>query len=208
MGNQESYDRMVRAIVNGAIAMVGAGSSAQVGYPSLGDLLALLAREAIDTYPEREAEIRAMESSADALVRAQEYESILGRPKVRQILSQVYGPDVATFSDFHRDLLRLPFVHLLTTNTDRKFDSAGAWLRGPGVRGYPLAGCLRSVRQGFRRPRQVWLHERDRPRHVSPRRRSRSIPLLGLRPPPPPRATVCWPPKPTTSSSPSRPRSR
>ncbi len=124
MQNREDYESLVQAIANGAIAMVGAGSSMGAGYPSWDGLLKFISGEILRTHPEAALRLASLRQSKDALVEAACCEELLGRDALLAMVAGIFAPAKARLSDFHRDLLRLPFTHYLTFNYDYVLEAA------------------------------------------------------------------------------------
>jgi hypothetical protein len=107
-----------------AIALVGAGSSKRVGYPLWGELLAKMAGEILQAHPHSRDELAAIASGNDAAWQAEEYRRLLGDDGYAALIRETFGPERAPFDDFHRDLVRVPFRHVFTTNYDAVLESA------------------------------------------------------------------------------------
>jgi hypothetical protein len=84
------YDRLVDAIADGAIAMVGAGCSAGLAYPRWSALLELLDAECARLYP-ADAELRAARASSDPLVRAEVFARLMGPARLGMFVAAVYA---------------------------------------------------------------------------------------------------------------------
>jgi len=63
----DAYRRMVEAVASGAIALVGAGSSARIGYPAWKELIERLAQEARQADPDN-PNLNDLETTKDDLV--------------------------------------------------------------------------------------------------------------------------------------------
>lgn len=123
--NYAAYEALVRALrEGGAIALVGAGSSARVGYPLWGGLLARLEAEVRRLRPHAEGELKGLASESDTLWRAERYRALLGPDGYEPLMREIFGPRQPPFDGFHQDLLRLPFRHVLTTNYDPVLEHA------------------------------------------------------------------------------------
>ena len=109
--------------VSGCSAFIGAGSSAQSGMPRWSELLERLQDAAVAATG---SDIQT--PSKDALVRAQAYETAIGREGVGQIISDLYSrPPAATIhAAFHTNLFGIPFRQVVTTNYDLVIESAYA----------------------------------------------------------------------------------
>ena len=113
-----------------AVLLVGAGSSMSAGFASWTGLLQHLEQRADEASPpvrgtHAASILGALQRAArarDRLVRAQgweHYHGILGR-----LFHRPAGELRAALTSFHRDLVRLPFRALLTTNYDRVLEAA------------------------------------------------------------------------------------
>jgi hypothetical protein len=139
--DQRAFLSLVKLIGSGqALAMVGAGLSAQLGYPTWGDLLNVLhqrAGGAIDKLdPGRRGRAEAILSSLpsrngppstvgqkppaasllDSRDSPQEYKDALGEDftfVLREVFRRDHTPDATV-----RSVVRMPFRHVLTTNYD------------------------------------------------------------------------------------------
>src|SRR6266540_2647391 len=108
-----------------ALALVGAGSSARVGYSVWSQLADALRAEALRARPDDARRIEALaRSDSDPLFLAGEYREMLGPSKYEEFIERTFGPDVTNVTQFHADLVRLPFKHVLTTNYDAVLENA------------------------------------------------------------------------------------
>jgi len=121
----EPYQDLVEAVASGAIAFIGAGSSARLGYPAWSDLLGKLAAEAATAQPDH-PELPSLLKAKDGLVRAEHYCAILGADRFAKVIELTYGPRSPQYDQFHRDIIEAPFSNLLTTNYDLVLEAAAA----------------------------------------------------------------------------------
>lgn len=123
--NQHAYTELVKTLRGGgAIALIGAGSSARVGYPVWSRLLALMAEEILRQRPLVQDELTQLAGAEDQLWRAEEYRRLLGPDQYAALMRQIFGPQDVTVDRFHELLVRLPFRHVLTTNYDPVLEDA------------------------------------------------------------------------------------
>lgn len=106
------------------LGIIGAGSSARVGYPTWNQFLEKLEKEIRRSYPGMEQELESLASEPDLLWRAQEYRRLLGLDIYSAVIREQFGPEDGRFDEFHRELVLLPFSHILTTNYDNVLPSA------------------------------------------------------------------------------------
>lgn len=126
-GNRKAFEDLVEALRPGsALALVGAGSSARVGYPLWGGLLDRMAAAILESDPTARAKIDALAAEPDWLWRAEEYRRLLGPDGFEELVRTTFGPEEAPHDSFHEDLVRLPFRHILTTNYDAVLEQAHA----------------------------------------------------------------------------------
>ncbi|MGK4006947.1 AAA-like domain-containing protein [Sorangium sp. So ce1036] len=126
-GNRRALDELVEALRPGAaLALVGAGSSARVGYPLWTGLLDRMAARIVEDDPLAQPKIDALAAEADLLWKAEEYRRLLGADRYAELLRALFGPEEAAFDELHRDLVALPFRHVLTTNYDAVLEQAHA----------------------------------------------------------------------------------
>lgn len=109
-----------------ALALVGAGSSVRVGYPSWGGLLERMAEKIIELTPLAKPQVDALVHENDVLWRAEKYRDLLGINAYAELIRATFGPENASCDEFHQDLVRLPFRHILTTNYDAVLEQAHA----------------------------------------------------------------------------------
>lgn len=115
---------MVDCIADGrAILFVGAGLSCAAGYPNwdqlLDELLALTCNTGIPA--DEETRIRGLQ---DKLIRADEYGSILGNHRLNEEVCKLIRGVRPQLQDVHRDIVRVPFRHVITTNYDDVLSTA------------------------------------------------------------------------------------
>lgn len=126
-GNRRALDELVEALRPGtALALVGAGSSARVGYPLWSGLLERMAARIVEDDPLAQPRIDALSAEADLLWKAEELRRMLGADRYAELIRSLFGPEEAAFDEFHRDLVALPFRHVLTTNYDAVLEQAHA----------------------------------------------------------------------------------
>ena len=113
--------------IGGASVMVGSGFSRNADkiafnaddLPSWQELTRLICNE---LYPADDARLRGALAEASAtsgfLRLAHEYESAFGRPALHQFIKNAIRDDLFKPSEMHRDLLRLPWRDVFTTNWD------------------------------------------------------------------------------------------
>jgi NAD-dependent SIR2 family protein deacetylase len=172
-GEQVAFDQLARLVASGeAVALVGAGVSAGLGYPNWRALLDGLhdrivhevERAARAGEPARQAPSRYLRDFDDLLWRAEEYRRLLGPVAYAAALEQEFGAARA-LNETIRRIVRLPFRHLLTTNYDTSLERAHAEEFGapPGVIAWDdeaeLLEFLFEFREGRAR-RCVYLHGR------------------------------------------------
>lgn len=123
--NLDAYTDLVKTLRGGgAIALIGAGSSARVGYPVWSKLLALMAEEILRHRPLVKDELTQLAGVEDQLWRAEEYRRLLGPNHYAALIRQIFGPKDVTVERFHELLVQLPFRHVLTTNYDPVLEDA------------------------------------------------------------------------------------
>ncbi|MCC6558631.1 MAG: AAA-like domain-containing protein [Polyangiaceae bacterium] len=126
-GNGKAFEELIEALRPGsALALVGAGSSARVGYPLWGKLLDRMAAQIVESDPQSQPKIDALAAEGDMLWKAEEYRRMLGPDGFVEFIRDTFGPEEARFDPFHEDLVRLPFRHILTTNYDAVLEQAHA----------------------------------------------------------------------------------
>jgi len=119
----EPYQELVEAVASGAVAFIGAGSSARLGYPAWDNLLQQLDEEASRLHPDN-PDLPSLRKSRDGLVRADHYRTILGENRFSSFIKLTYGPKSPQYDQFHRDIIEAPFSNLLTTNYDLVLEEA------------------------------------------------------------------------------------
>ena len=168
--NQEAFQELIKTLrEDRPLALVGAGSSARLGYPGWNQLLELLAAEIRRLRPKADAELKDLAGDPDALWRAEEYRRLLGDgfgPFMRSTFDRRATATATAYDGFHQDLVRLPIAHVLTTNYDPVLEEAHvAVFRQPArvVEWKDQADMRefieRAAHPGFER-RYVYLHGR------------------------------------------------
>ncbi len=124
--NEERKRELIELVASGeAVLIVGAGSSARVGYVTWEGLLRKLedlANECGDGLDQRR--------KGDALAYAEDIKSHIGDKlkglgKYYALLQQnLFNPKDPPFEDFHKRLISLPFRGILTTNYDTVLEAA------------------------------------------------------------------------------------
>lgn len=124
--NQEALSHLQDCLASPQkpLALVGAGSSKRVGYPTWQEFLEIMHKEAISEKPEQKTSLDIVASGSDALWMADEYQQSLSPGRFEQLIRDTFGPYNAKCDDFHRALVMLPFHHILTTNYDTVLESA------------------------------------------------------------------------------------
>jgi tetratricopeptide (TPR) repeat protein len=108
------------------LALVGAGSSVRAGYPTWGQLIDSLKVRVLATHPDKSDHVEDLISGCDFLVLAAELRVLLGTLEYNTFMTEMFSPRQPSFQQFHKDLLRLPFRHILTTNYDPILELAHA----------------------------------------------------------------------------------
>lgn len=125
--NRIAFEELCRAMRRRGprpIAMVGAGTSVRLGYPSwpgLMDRLDALAASAVASPSQQAAP--SVDKYPDMLWRAQEYRRRLGDARFGAELQEIFKPS-GKADAFLDDLVRLPFSHFVTTNYDPALEEA------------------------------------------------------------------------------------
>ena len=126
--NEERKHELIELVVSGeAVLIVGAGSSARVGYVTWDGLLKKL-EDLADQYDwdfEKDEEKRVrkpLEYAEDIKSHIREKEGDLG--KYYDLLCDLFEPKPQTHDEFHRLLVDLPFRGILTTNYDTVLEEA------------------------------------------------------------------------------------
>lgn len=123
--NLRAYTALVNTLHGGgSLALIGAGSSARVGYPVWGKLLTLMAEEILRHHPHVQDELTQLAGAEDQLWRAEEYRRLLGPDNYAALMRQIFGPKDGGVDRLHELLVRLPFRHVLTTNYDPVLEAA------------------------------------------------------------------------------------
>src|SRR5215207_2897922 len=112
---------------NETVLLVGAGSSASLGYDTLLKLLEKLEDLAVECdgsfrRDERRRTEQQLEYARDIKQHIKEHTGSLDR--YHALISSSYGPRTPQCDDFHRTLVGLPFKGILTTNYDPVLEAA------------------------------------------------------------------------------------
>jgi hypothetical protein len=125
--NRIAFEELTRAMRRRGpkpIAMIGAGTSVRLGYPSWPGLLKRLDALAVNAVASpRQQAAPSVQDYPDMLWRAQEYRRRLGDARFGTELQEIFKPSGKT-DDFLDDLVRLPFSHFITTNYDPALEEA------------------------------------------------------------------------------------
>jgi hypothetical protein len=126
--NRVAFDELCKAMRRRGprpIAMVGAGTSVALGYPSWDALLDRLDEQAADTMRggARQQAAPPVKDYPDKLWRAQEYRRRMGEAAFGRALQAIFRPNGAAAALLD-DLVRLPFSHFITTNYDQALEDA------------------------------------------------------------------------------------
>jgi hypothetical protein len=128
-----AFEKALAAIRTGrALALVGAGFSARLAYPSWEKLVSTMAEEAREQSAlssSRGAAVRhlnpAIDQFDDILWRAEEYRMAMREERFGRFLANIFGTSDKT--DFCVDaVVRLPFQHILTTNYETSLERSHA----------------------------------------------------------------------------------
>lgn len=168
--NRIAFDELCRTMRRRGprpIAMVGAGTSVRLGYPSWNGLLDRLDAAAVDAVRDQAAPSAA--DYPDMLWRAQEYRGRIGDARFGALLREIFKP-TGRSDAFLDDLVRLPFSHFITTNYDPALEEAHqrVFRREPPVVSWDdrdaVVEFITRVADPLYRRRYVHLHGRwDRP---------------------------------------------
>jgi hypothetical protein len=171
--NRIAFDELCRTMRRRGprpIAMIGAGTSVRLGYPSWSALLERLDAEALaavrDQAPPPAADY------PDMLWRAQEYRGRIGDARFGELLREIFKPS-GRADGFLDDLVRLPFSHFITTNYDPALEEAHqrVFRRAPPVVNWDdrdgVVEFITRVADPLYRRRYVHLHGRwDQPQGI------------------------------------------
>lgn len=123
-----------------ALSIVGAGSSALVGYATWTQLLMKL--ETLATECGSGFRVDEQKRNSSYLEYAQEIKDHIGRygdlNKYHNLIYKLFGPRTPPCDDFHRTLVNLPFKGLLTTNYDTVLEAALGETSRPSPDGWSL----------------------------------------------------------------------
>jgi hypothetical protein len=123
--NEAAFEALATALSDGnAIALVGAGSSARVGFPLWTALLERLATAVAHAEPRAKSLLEALAQETDLLWKAEELRRLLGDDAYHHLVRTTFGPEEAKSDEFHKELVCLPFRHVLTTNYDAVLEQA------------------------------------------------------------------------------------
>ena len=121
--NEAALQKLLAAFRDsGVMGFVGAGSSVRAGYPSWMRLLELM-DERLEGGRSNEELLR-IRGEADLLVRAGAYRQLFGTRDYSAFVRDTFGPHAGDAERFHKDLVGLPFRHVLTTNYDDLLERA------------------------------------------------------------------------------------
>jgi hypothetical protein len=113
-----------------AVGLIGAGVSAHAKYPTWSELLAKFEKRLSDLGEWREGEREFVERERDPLWRAQEYRARLPDQDFDAIVRKTFvAPKKLNVDGFCRALMKLPFLHVLTTNYDDLLETLHRRLR-------------------------------------------------------------------------------
>lgn len=128
--DNQTYNRLVDALATKpVIALVGAGLSMSLGYPSWGRLLRILRDRACEVAPDDAPRLHAIANSDDMAVVAGEYKKVLGG-RLSDVIREIFAPSTPRYHQLHVDLLSLPLRLVLTTNYDLVLEECHANLFG------------------------------------------------------------------------------
>ncbi|HTE45275.1 MAG TPA: SIR2 family protein [Gemmatimonadaceae bacterium] len=124
-----AFQHLERLVQSGdALAMIGAGCSARMGYPAWGALLNHMHDRLSQRHGEGAQSGReSLRRHDDMLWRAEEYRRLLG-PDYGQLLTEQFSCELA-IDDCIKDIVALPFRHMLTTNYDTSLERAHSQVR-------------------------------------------------------------------------------
>ena len=123
--NEERKHELIELVVSGeAVLMVGAGSSARVGYVTWDGLL-----EELENLASSFGEGLDQTRKSEALAYAEDIKSHIENKtgdlgRYYALLQNLFSPKDPPFEDFHRKLVSLPFRGILTTNYDTVLEAA------------------------------------------------------------------------------------
>ncbi len=171
--NRIAFDELCRTMRRRGprpIAMIGAGTSVRLGYPSWSGLLERLDAEALAAV--RDQAPPPAGDYPDMLWRAQEYRGRIGDARFGALLREIFRP-TGRADAFLDDLVRLPFSHFITTNYDPALEEAHqrVFRREPPVINWDdrdgVVEFITRVADPLYRRRYVHLHGRwDQPQSI------------------------------------------
>jgi hypothetical protein len=112
------------------LGLVGAGSSARVGYPTWSEFLNEMEKVVALAYPHLQADLISLRAESDLLWRAEEYRRLMGKGNFGELIRKTFGRREPPFDAFHEDLMQLPFKHILSTNYDPVIEEAFVKVHG------------------------------------------------------------------------------
>ncbi|MCA9712529.1 MAG: SIR2 family protein, partial [Myxococcales bacterium] len=121
--NEAALERLGAELREGMMAFVGAGTSIPGGYPDWRTLVERMQQSLPDQVSRAMAYVSREE---DLLMRAEQYRQLMGEDEFSRFVREQFGPERGTCRELHRDLVRLPFTHVLTTNYDNLLECAHA----------------------------------------------------------------------------------
>jgi hypothetical protein len=129
--NRIAFAELLKLLKSGrAVALIGAGVSAHAKYPTWSELLAKFGQRLADRRKWQKGEREFVESERDPLWRAQEYRARLPDRDFDAIVRHTFvAPKKLAVDGFCRALMKLPFLHVLTTNYDDLLETLHRRLR-------------------------------------------------------------------------------
>jgi hypothetical protein len=122
--DRAAYLDLARTISSGnPLAMVGAGLSARIGYPTWHALLDNMHTALHSTPGDVQGGRESLRTHKDALWRATEYRRLLGDTNYRNVLRDTFAAEQPS-DPCIEDIVRLPFRHVFTTNYDEALERA------------------------------------------------------------------------------------